>query len=218
LRAETRAADAPQRESCALTIRFEILSALAAFTFVATVTPGPNNLMLMTSGVKFGFGRTAPHLVGVILGFGLMVALLGLGLNVVFERFPSVLPVMRVVGSLYMLWLALKIALAKPAHATEGASRPIGFFGAAFFQWVNPKAWVMALSVLSAYSGLSDDYVRSVLLIAVLCTVIAIPCSGAWALFGSSMRQFLGNPRTARLFNFAMAALLVASIAPILFE
>ncbi len=183
--------------------------------------------MLMTSGVKFGFARTAPHLIGVILGFGLMIVLVGfglmivlvgLGLNVVFERFPSVLPVMRVVGSVYMLWLALKIALAKPVHARECASRPIGFFGAAAFQWVNPKAWVMVLSMLSTYSGLSDEYVRSVLLIAVLCALITIPCSGAWALFGSSMRQFLGNPRTARLFNFAMATLLAASIVPIFFE
>jgi threonine/homoserine/homoserine lactone efflux protein len=173
--------------------------------------------MLLTSGLRFGFARTLAHLVGVILGFGLMVALVGLGLNVVFERFPVVLPVMRVLGSLYMLWLALKIALAKLAHATEGASRPIGFFGAAAFQWVNPKAWVMALSVLSTYSGLSGNYVQSVLLITLVCTLITIPCSGAWALFGSSMRQFLGDPRTARLFNFAMAALLVASIAPILF-
>ena len=133
--------EAPPREPCALTIRPEILSALAAFAFGASITPGPNNLMLMTSGVKFGFARTAPHLVGVILGFGLMIVLVGLGLNVVFERDPSVLPVMRVVGSLYMFWLALKIALAKPAHTTEGASQPIGFFGAAAFQWVNPKAW-----------------------------------------------------------------------------
>ncbi len=174
--------------------------------------------MLMTSGVKFGFGRTAPHLVGVILGFGLMIALLGLGLNVVFERFPAVLPVMRIVGSFYMLWLALKIALARPAHAFEGASRPIGFVAAAAFQWVNPKAWVMALSALSTYSGLSDNYVRSVLMIAALCAAIAIPCGGAWAWFGSSLRRFLANPRRAQLFNLAMAALLVASIAPILFE
>jgi threonine/homoserine/homoserine lactone efflux protein len=174
--------------------------------------------MLMTSGVKYGLGRTLPHLAGVILGFALMIAVVGLGLDILFERFPQILPVMRVAGSIYMVWLALKIVLAKPIGEIEPGGRPIGFLAAAGFQWVNPKAWVMALSVLSAYSGLSDDYVRSVLLIAVLCTVIAIPCSGAWALFGSSMRQFLGNPRTARLFNFAMAALLVASIAPILFE
>ena len=174
--------------------------------------------MLMTSGVKFGFARTAPHLVGVILGFGLMVALLGFGLNVVFERFPAVMPVMRIAGSLYMLWLALKIALAKPLHAVDDASRPIGFFAAAAFQWVNPKAWVMALSVLSTYAGLSDNYVRSVLLITLLCTAITVPCTSAWAWFGASIRGFLADPGRARLFNLAMAALLVASIAPILFE
>jgi threonine/homoserine/homoserine lactone efflux protein len=186
--------------------------------FVASITPGPNNLMLMTSGVKFGFARTAPHLVGVILGFALMVALLGLGLNVVFQRFPTVLRGMRIVGSLYMIWLALKIALAKPAGAIESAGRPIRFVSAAAFQWINPKAWVMALSMLSTYAGLADDYLRSVLLITALCAAITVPCSGAWALFGSSLRRFLTNPRVTRAFNLMMAALLVASIVPILFE
>jgi threonine/homoserine/homoserine lactone efflux protein len=206
------------RRSRALAIHFDILSALAVFAFVAAITPGPNNLMLMSSGVKFGFARTLPHLVGVIIGFALMVALLGLGLNVVFQRFPAILPVMRVVGSLYMMWLALKIALAKPTRAVENGGRPIGFFAAAAFQWVNPKAWVMALSVLSAYAGLTDDYLRSVLLMAMLCAAITVPCSGAWALFGSSLRRLLASPRVTRAFNLSMAALLVASIAPVLFE
>jgi hypothetical protein len=102
--------------------------------------------MLMTSGVKYGFGRTLPHLVGVILGFALMIAVVGFGLDVIFKRFPIVLPIMRVAGSLYMLWLALKIALAKPIGQVEQGGRPIGFFAAAGFQWVNPKAWAMALS------------------------------------------------------------------------
>ena len=206
------------RRSHALTIHLEILSALAVFAFVASITPGPNNLMLMTSGVKFGFARTVPHLAGVILGFALMVALLGLGLNVVFQRFPAVLPGMRIVGSLYMIWLALKIALAKPARAIESAGRPIGFVSAAAFRWVNPKAWVMALSALSTYAGLADDYFRSVLLITALCATITVPCSRAWTLFGSSLRRFLANPRVTRAFNLTMAALLVASIVPILFE
>jgi threonine/homoserine/homoserine lactone efflux protein len=174
--------------------------------------------MLMTSGVKFGFARTLPHLVGVILGFALMIGLLGLGLNVIFERFPAVLPVMRVVGSLYMLWLALKIALAKPAGAIESGGKPIGFFAAAAFQWINPKAWVMALSVLSTYAGVADDYGRSVLVITALSAAITVPCTCAWALFGSSLRRLLADPRLTRPFNFTMAALLVASIAPILLE
>ena len=120
--------------------------------------------MLMTSGVKYGLGRTLPHLAGVILGFGLMIALVGLGLDILFERFPQILPVMRIAGSIYMVWLALKIALAKPIGEVEAGGRPIGFLAAAGFQWVNPKAWVMALSALAAYAGVVDGYTRSVVL------------------------------------------------------
>ncbi len=201
-----------------MTIHPEILWALAAFAFVAAITPGPNNLMLMTSGVKYGFGRTLPHLVGVILGFGLMIAVVGFGLDVIFERFPIALPTMRVAGSLYMLWLALRIALAKPIGEVEAGGRPIGFLAAAGFQWVNPKAWVMALSALSTYAGIVDDYSRSVLLTASLCALIAVPCSSAWALFGASLSRLLRDPRVTRPFNWTMAALLIASIAPTMFE
>ena len=117
--------------------------------------------MLMTSGVKYGLGRTLPHLAGVILGFGLMIAVVGLGLDILFQRFPQILPVMRVAGSIYMIWLALKIALAKPIGEVEAGGRPIGFLAAAGFQWVNPKAWVMALSALAAYAGVVDGYTSS---------------------------------------------------------
>ena len=114
--------------------------------------------------------------------------------------------------------LAVKIALAKPARAVESGGRPIGFLAAAAFQWVNPKAWVMALSILSTFAGLTDDYVRSVLLTAILCAAITVPCSGSWALFGSSLRRLVASPRVTRAFNLTMAALLVASIASVLFE
>jgi threonine/homoserine/homoserine lactone efflux protein len=174
--------------------------------------------MLMTSGVKYGFARTLPHLIGVILGFALMIAVVGFGLDVIFKRFPTALPTMRVAGSLYMLWLALKIAFAKPMGRVETGGRPLGFLAAAGFQWVNPKAWAMALSALSTYAGVVDDYTRSVLLTALLCALIAVPCSGAWALFGASLSRFLAEPRVTRPFNWTMAALLVASIAPIMFE
>ena len=174
--------------------------------------------MLMTSGVKYGFGRTLPHLIGVILGFALMIAVVGFGLDVIFERFPIVLPIMRVAGSLTMLGLALKTALARPIGQVEPGGRPIGFLAAAGFQWVNPKAWVMALSALSTYAGIVDDYGRSVLLTAWLCGLIAVPCSGAWTLFGASLSRLLRDPRVTRPFNWTMAALLIASIAPTLFE
>jgi threonine/homoserine/homoserine lactone efflux protein len=202
----------------ALTIHPEILWALAAFAFVAGITPGPNNLMLMTSGVKYGFGRTLPHLAGVVLGFALMIAVVGLGLDVLFKRFPQILPVMRVAGSLYMLWLALKIALAKPIGEVEPGGRPIGFFAAAGFQWLNPKAWMIALSALATYGGVVDGYTRSVLMIAALCALTSVPCTGAWTLFGASLSRLLMDPRVTRPFNWTMAALLVVSIAPVLFE
>jgi threonine/homoserine/homoserine lactone efflux protein len=201
-----------------LTIHPETLWALAAFAFVASITPGPNNLMLMTSGVKYGFGRTLPHLAGVVLGFALMIAVVGLGLSILFERYPQILPTMRIAGSLYMLWLALRIALAKPISKAEPGGRPIGFFAAAGFQWVNPKAWAMALGALAAYAGVVDSYAGGVLLIAALCGVIAIPCCVAWTLFGASLSRLLMDPRASRPFNWTMAALLVASIAPTLFD
>lgn len=200
------------------TIHSEILWALTAFAFVASITPGPNNLMLMTSGVKYGFGPTLPHLVGVVLGFALMIAIVGFGLGVLFERSPQILPVMRVAGSLYMVWLALRIALAKPIGKAEPGGRPIGFFAAAGFQWVNPKAWAMALGALAAYAGVVDSYAGGVLLIAALCAAIAVPCCIAWTLFGASLSRLLMDPRVARPFNWTMAALLVASIAPVIFE
>jgi threonine/homoserine/homoserine lactone efflux protein len=174
--------------------------------------------MLMTSGVKYGFERTLPHLAGVILGFPLMIAVVGLGLDILFRRFPQILPIMRVVGSIYMIWLALRIALAKPIGEVEPGGRPIGFLAAAGFQWVNPKAWVMALSALATYAGVADGYISSVLFIAALCALMAIPCSGVWMLFGASLSRLLTDPRVTRPFNWTMAALLVASIAPTLFE
>lgn len=174
--------------------------------------------MLMTSGVKYGFGRTLPHLTGVVLGFALMIAVVGLGLSILFERYPQILPTMRIAGSLYMVWLALRIALAKPISKAEPGGRPIGFFAAAGFQWVNPKAWAMALGALAAYAGVVDSYAGGVLLIAALCGVIAIPCCVAWTLFGASLSRLLMVPRVSRPFNWTMAALLVASIAPTLFD
>ena len=164
-----------------------------------------------------GFGRTLPHLVGVVLGFALMIAIVGFRLGVLFEH-PGILPVIRIAGSLYMVWLALKIAFAKPIGKAEPGGRPIGFFAAAGFQWVNPKAWAMALGALAAYAGVVDSYAGGVLLIAALCAVIAVPCCVAWTVFEVSLSRLLMDPRVARPFNWTMAALLIASIAPVIFE
>jgi len=198
-------------------MRTDVFAAMLAFCFVSGVTPGPNNLMLMTSGVNFGFRRTLPHLAGVVFGFTAMVALIGLGLDAIFSRFPALLPTMRWVGAAYMLWLAWKIATSGPVGEGERRGRPLGFFGAAAFQWVNPKCWVMAISALTAYAVV-DDYARNVLIVALTYFVIGFPGSGAWALLGASMRRALADPRIARWFNWTMAALLAASIATVFVE
>ncbi len=201
-----------------MNVRLDVLAGFMAFGFVAAATPGPNNLMLMTSGVKFGFVRTLPHLAGVVVGFSLMAALLGLGLDVVFQRIPQLLPVMRIAGSLYMLYLALTIAFAGPFGEAGEGGRPLGFLPAVAFQWVNPKAWVAILGALAAYAAMTDVYAESVALMVVLFAVITAPSAGAWTLFGSGLKRLLQNPRVVRPFNIVMAVILIASIAPMLFE
>ncbi len=120
-------------------MRFEILYALIVFCFVSAITPGPNNLMLLASGVNFGFQRTIPHMMGVDLGFALMVGLVGIGLDIVFARFPALLPAMRYAGAAYMLWLAVRLALAGPIGDAQQRGNPLSFLAAAAFQWINPR-------------------------------------------------------------------------------
>jgi len=198
-------------------MRTDVFAAMFAFCFVTGVTPGPNNLMLMTSGVNFGFRRTLPHLMGVVFGYSAMVALVGFGLDAIFSRFPALLPTMRWLGAAYMLWLAWKIANSGPVADGDARGTPLGFFGAAAFQWINPKGWVMAVSALTAYAVV-DDYARNVAIIALVYLFVAIPSSGVWAALGASMRRALADPRVARPFNWTMAALLAASIVTVFVE
>jgi len=198
-------------------IRYDVLTALILFAFVAGVTPGPNNLMLMASGVNFGLRRTLPHLAGVCLGFPAMVALVGFGLDAIFRTFPGFLTALRYVSVAYMLWLTYKIATAGPVHEEGAGKRPLGFFGAAAFQWVNPKGWVMAVSALTSYTVMAD-YAHSAGIVVLVFLLIALPASGVWMLAGNAMRPLLSNPKRVRPFNLTMAALLLASIVPVVFE
>ena len=197
-------------------MRFDVASGLVLFCFVAGITPGPNNMMLLSSGVNFGVRRTLPHLFGVILGFSAMTALIGIGLDVIFTRFPALLPMMRWAGAAYLLWLAWRIANSGPVDE-KAAARPIGFFAAAAFQWINPKGWVAAIGALTAYS-VSDDYTISVLAVAVVFAVVGACAASSWVLFGAGMRPLLSDPARVRPFNWTMAALLAASVVPIFWE
>lgn len=192
-----------------------LLGPLALFTFISSITPGPNNTMLAASGLNFGLRRTWPHVWGVSLGFTLMVVLVGLGMGAVFVQYPWLHPVLKYLSAAYLLFLAWKIAnAAPPLHPGEGAeqSRPMTFGQAALFQWVNPKAWVMTTGMVSAYVPPGEGFWGHLGLAALIAILVGLPCIVVWAAFGSALRRWLHRPRMIRAFNWTMAALLVLSI------
>ncbi len=193
-----------------------LLLALAAFALVSSITPGPNNLMLLASGINFGFRRTLPHMLGVALGFALMVAIVGAGTATIVTLVPGLLGIIKWVSVAYLLYLAWKIATAPPPSAEGRAqARPMTFLQAAAFQWVNPKAWTMALTAASAYLPAGNDWAGVALLAAVFCAV-NLPSVGLWAALGTSLRRFLADPVRLRRFNIVAALTLVATLYPVL--
>ena len=193
---------------------FAILTALLGFAFVTTVTPGPNNLMLMASGANFGFRRTLPHMLGIVGGLSVMALLVGAGLMALFDALPALNLVLKVASVCYLLWLTLKIATAAPMAARDADSRPMTFLQAAAFQWVNPKAWAMCLSAITLYAP--DRTLLSVAIVAGAFAVVCFPAISVWAWLGTVVRQWLSNATRLKVFNITMAALLVASLYPVL--
>jgi threonine/homoserine/homoserine lactone efflux protein len=198
----------------------EKLWAFSLFALVSSITPGPNNAMLLASGVNFGMRRSLPHLAGICLGFGFMLAAVGLGLHKVLQAYPLILEVLRYAGALYMVWLAYQLATANTHVAlvkvnANHRSQPMRFWAAAAFQWVNPKAWVMAMTAMTAYLPAPAATLQIMLLVAVF-VVVNAPCVASWAAFGSGMRKVLQNPMRLRIFNVCMAVGLVASLYPVL--
>ncbi len=193
----------------------EAFTALALFAVVSSITPGPNNLMLMASGANFGLLRTMPHMLGVALGFVLMVILVGVGIVRIFEIWPITRTILNIACGLYLLYLAWKIATAAPASpdAPETTGTPMTFLQAAAFQWVNPKAWAMAVSATTVYLPRAD--LTGILLVGVIFGAINLPSVGVWAGLGVALRTFLSSPTRLRIFNWIMAILLVGSLWPI---
>ena len=188
------------------------LLALTAFALDSSITPGPNNLMLMSSGANFGLRRTVPHALGVGIGFTLMIVLVGVGLMGLFDLFPILNTVLKVVSVAYLLWLAWKIAnAAAPDTAGSSSGKPMTFMQAVLFQWVNPKAWSMALTAIALYAP--DRNIVAVLLVAVVFGIINLPSTSLWAVMGQVLRGWLSSPARLRIFNWTMAALLVGSLA-----
>lgn len=193
---------------------YDLLLALVGFAFVSSVTPGPNNLMLMASGANFGFRRTVPHMFGIGIGFTLMIFLVGIGLMQVFDAFPLLHTVLKVVSVAYLCWLAWKIANASAPKGAAVKPRPMTFLQAAAFQWVNPKAWTMALTAITVYAPGASTF--AVLIVALVFGAVNFPSVSVWIVLGQQMKRFLTNPARLRAFNWTMAALLVATLIPVL--
>ena len=194
---------------------YELLTALAGFALVSSITPGPNNLVLMASGANFGFRRTIPHMLGIGIGFTVMVVLVGIGLMGVFDAFPVTHLILKALSVAYLLWLAWKIGNAGVPKGSDAEGRPMTFLQAALFQWVNPKAWTMALTAITLYAP--DRSLLAVLLVAAVFGAINLPSVSTWTVMGQQMRRLLTRPALLIGFNWTMAALLVASLYPVLF-
>ena len=195
----------------------ELFSALPAgmlFVVVTTITPGPNNTMLLASGVNFGFRRTLPHILGISAGVVVLMLSVGFGLGEVFRHVPSLYFVLETASIAYLLYLAWKIGTSGEIQTRKGERRPMRFHEAIAFQWINPKAWMMVLTAATTIH-LSADFGFNAMLMAVLFYVTGLPCICLWAAFGTSLRRILSNPRWLRAFNIAMASLLVLSMYPI---
>ncbi|RZT04319.1 Threonine/homoserine/homoserine lactone efflux protein [Duganella sp. CF402] len=194
----------------------ELLLPLCTFAAVSSITPGPNNTMILASGLNYGFMRSLPHLFGITCGFTFMIFATGMGLHVVFEQVPMLQTILKYGGAIYLLWLAWKLAHAAPMSGEQAAlSKPMTFFGAAAFQWINPKAWVMALSALTTYLPQGFTVIDAAMLAGIF-GLIGVFCVGAWAMFGVAMRRVLQDARSVRIFNIVMALLLVGTLYPML--
>lgn len=198
----------------------EVLVALCLFALTTSITPGPNNIMLLASGVNFGLRRTLPHTLGISSGFCVLLLAIGLGVGFLFTALPPLQVALKILGSLYMLYLAARIATSRSLNKKNNSAsskqlRPMTFLEAALFQWVNPKAWVMAISSMSLYTNPAKPY-SSMLAVAFIFSLINWPSCSVWAVFGRALQGFLSHPVRLKWFNIGMGVLLAASVILIL--
>ena len=194
------------------------LIAVLPFAVAMSFTPGPNNLMLASAGARFGFARTWPHQLGIVVGFAMMTVSVGFGIAALIATVPSLYLAMKIVSIGYVIYLAWKIGSAEVTSLEAGEGRPMGFLAAAAFQWINPKAWIMTLTAMATFTTLTADAHFQVVLLTLVFVVVGAASSSTWVLFGQFIRRYLTSHRRHAIFNWTMAALLVASIIPVMFE
>lgn len=191
---------------------------LSLFVVATCLSPGPNNTLLLASGLNFGTGRSLPHLIGANLGFTSLAFLVGAGLGTALGSLPLLQDALRFLGALFLAFLAWKIATSAPVRPVDSPSRPLSFWQGFLFQWINPKAWVMITGAVSAYRFPEFSPLLQALMLALTFLILGFPCSAIWLLGGSGMQRFVANSRQLRALNLVLALLLAASIVPLLFN
>ena len=196
-----------------------MIVSISSFALASTMTPGPNNIMLLSSGLTFGYKRTIPHALGINCGFPLMVLCVGSGVGKLFEVYPFIYTILKIFGIGYLSWMAWHIANTKGTLSTKNKhDKPFTFLQAALFQWINPKAWVMAVTSTTAF--ITDHQIASIQVMIIACIYFfsAMLSTNSWALGGVLLKRFIQNDRLVQAFNIAMAILIIGSILPFVFD
>ncbi|MDD1780227.1 LysE family translocator [Enterovibrio sp. ZSDZ35] len=196
----------------------EYIVAVTLFAISASATPGPNNLLLMSSGANYGVRRSLPLMCGICFGFALMLFLVGVGFGQIFQTFPELHFIIKCVGTAYLLYLAYLIARSGELSSVGSEAKPLSFLKGALFQWVNAKAWVVATGAIAAFTTLGESYYAQNLTIAITFFLISFPSVGIWLLFGSALKKVLTSPTRRAVFNYAMSGLLVLSVLPVVLD
>ncbi len=192
-------------------ITTELTFALISFYFVMFVTPGPNNVMLFASGVKYGFKKTIPHIFGIPLGHFFQISLISMGLGFVFQTYPIAQQILKVLGCLYLFFLAYRMFGSLSIKESKETGRPLRFYEAALFQILNPKAWVVAITAVSVFFPKDESFLTGLFFLAGIAPLVNLPSISVWVLFGSSIRRFIENPKVKKIVEIVLAILLVAT-------
>jgi threonine/homoserine/homoserine lactone efflux protein len=195
-----------------------LLIAFIVFAAVMYFTPGPNNIMVLSSGLTYGFRPTIPAIAGITFGCAFMVAAVGIGFGTIFVAYPILQTTLKYAGAAYLVYLAAMIATSEPVTPGQHSGRrPMTFWGAVLFQWVNVKGWVMVIGTITAYAGIASFPWNMVTQVAI-CLLLGVAATSVWTLSGSSLRSLMTSPKAVRAFNIVMAALLLASLFPVFMD
>ncbi|MDQ7083434.1 MAG: LysE family translocator [Sulfurovum sp.] len=196
-----------------------MLLSIISFAVATAFSPGPNNLMLLSSGLTFGYRKTLPHIIGVMIGFPLMLVAVGLGVGTVFEIFPTLYDILKVLGMVYLLWMAWQIANSNGSITQDKGKKKIPFTctQAILFQWLNPKAWIMAITATTSFTHSEGHLFVQILMIAFVYVIVGLGSTNSWALGGLFLQKVISNTRGVRVFNVTMAVLIVLSVLPFVF-